>query len=126
MTTLQFHPLVSLDTRFWVQRARALECQSQTLPRWIRPAVKRLAIEVRENVNSLRAVGPQCPVPPSIWTWGLTVASLLVIHPRLAVAAVRLFLACYALRLDHYRAIGDGVAFAFGAAIAFALVKVAL
>lgn len=122
MTTLQLHPLVSLDHRFWIQRARALECQSQTLPRWIRPAVKRLAIEVRENVNSLRTVGPSCPIPPSLLSWGPTVACLFLVQPRLGVAAVRLFIACHALRLEPYRAIGDGVAFVFGAAVMFALV----
>lgn len=121
MTTLSLTNLVSLDTRFWVGRATSLYCRARSLPLWLRPRVLELALETHANLQSMRAVGPLCPIPPSLVTWGLTVALLLVVSPRLAVAALRLFYACYALRLPHYRAIGDGVVFALGAGLTFAV-----
>lgn len=121
--TLPLTRLVSLDTRFWVGRATSLYCRAGVLPLWIRPRALHLALETHANIQSLRAVGPLCPVPPSLGTWGLTVALLFLVSPSLAVAALRLFLACYALRLTPYRAIGDGVAFVGGAAVAFTVLS---
>lgn len=117
MTTLSLTRLASPDTRFWASRATALYCQASTLPTWLRVPTQLLACEVRANINSLRAVGPLCPISPSLWSWGSTVALLLVVSPRFALSAVRLFLACHALRLEPYRAIGHGVAFVVGGVI---------
>jgi len=119
VNTLSLTNLVSLDTRFWSARATSLYCRARSLPRWLRPSVLRLAIETHANIQSLRAVGPLCPVSPSLWSWGSTVALLFVVSPRIAVAALRLFYACYAFRLPHYRAIGDGVVFVLGAGLAW-------
>ena len=121
MTTLSLTRLTSSDTRFWVSRATALYCQATTLPTWLRVPTQLLACEVRTNLNSLRAVGPLCPIPPSLWSWVSTVALLLVVSPRLGMSAVRLFLVCHALRLEPYRAIGHGVAFVVGGAIGMSL-----
>lgn len=123
MTTLQLHPLVSLDTRFWVGRATSLYCRARTLPLWLRPRAMRLALETHANLHSLRAVGPLCPSPPSLWAWGSTVACLFIVSPPLGMAAVRLFAVCYSLRLAPYRAIGDGVALVFGAVAMFAVLS---
>lgn len=119
MNALSLTNLVSLDTRFWVGRATSLYCRASRLPLWLRPRVIMLALETHANIQSLRAVGPLCPTPPSLWAWGSTVALLFIVSPRLAVAALRLFAACYALRLPHYRAIGDGVVFTLSAALTF-------
>ena len=121
MSTLSLTDLVSLDTRFWVSRATSLYCRASHLPLWVRPLAMRLALETHANLQSLRAVGPLCPHPPSLWSWGLTVASLFLVSPRLAVAALRLFGACYALRLTPYRAIGDGVVFTLSACATFGI-----
>ena len=119
MSTLLLIRLVTVDTRFWVGRSTSLYCRARTLPRWLRPRVYRLALETHANLQSLRAVGPLCPVPPSLWVWGSTVASLFFVSPALAVASLRLFGACYSLRLPPYRAIGDGIALVFGAVATF-------
>lgn len=121
MTTLSLTYLASAEPRFWSSRASALFCQASMLPTWLRVPTQLLACEVRTNINSLRAVGPLCPLPPSLWAWGSTVALLFVVSPRLALSAVRLFLACHALRLEPYRAIGHGVAFVVGGVIGVSL-----
>lgn len=122
MNTLPLVGLVSLDTRFWASRATSLYCQSQRLPRWVRHRASMLALETHANIQSLRAVGPLCPIPPSLSYWGSTVALLFVVSPRMAVAAIRLFLACHALRLPPYRAIGDVIAFTLGVLVGLAVV----
>lgn len=121
--TLSLIHLVAIDTRFWAGRATSLYCHARQLPLWLRPHATALALEVHANIQSLRAPGPICPVPPSLCSWVITVAVLFVVAPALAMAAVRLFLICYALRLTPYRAIGSGVALVFGAVVGFALVS---
>lgn len=121
MTTLSLTPLVSLDTRFWTARATSLYCRSRLLPRVVRHRAVNLALETHANLASLRSVGPVCPVPPSLANWVVTVMLLLIVSPRLSLAALRLFAACYALRLAPYRAIGDGVALVVGAVVGFGI-----
>lgn len=121
MNTLSLTGLVSLDTRFWAARATSLYCRASLLPLWLRPLAMRLALETHANIQSLRAVGPLCPLPPSLVRWGSTVALLFCVSPKLAVAALRLFGACYALRLTPYRAIGDGVVFTLSACATFGI-----
>lgn len=121
MTPLPLVGLVSLDTRFWASRATALYCQSGRIRLvWLRRLVRSLAVEARENIQSLRFVGSHCPSPPSLHQWGLTIAFLRIVSPRLSFALLRLFLACVGLRLQPYVAIADGVVLVVGVALGFA------
>jgi hypothetical protein len=121
VNTLRLTGLIRNDTRFWVQRAANIYSEASWLPCWLAAPTQALAGEARENINSLRFVGPHCPLHPSLVAWGLTIAFLLFVSPRLAVALVRLFLACHTLRLDPYRAIAHGVTLVFGAGVAIAI-----
>jgi len=124
VTTLSLTRLVCTDTRFLVSRASSLYCRASVLPLWLRPRAIALALETHANIQSLRTVGTVCPVAPSLSSWVLTVALLCVVSPPLALSAVRLFLACYALRLTPYRAIGDGITLALSGAVTFVAVSV--
>jgi hypothetical protein len=104
-----------------MQRAALIHGEASFLPGWLAAPTQALAGEARENLNSLRFVGPLCPIPPSLASWGLTIALLLFVSPSLALALVRLFLACHALRLEPYRAIAHGVTFVLGAGVTFFL-----
>lgn len=119
MTTIYLVGLVSLDTRFWASRATSLYCQSQRLPLWIRHRASMLALETHANIQSLRAVGPLCPIPPSLSYWGFTVALLFLVSPRLAFASARLFAACVAFGLTPYRRLLDVLLFVVGVALGF-------
>jgi hypothetical protein len=124
VNTLRLTGLIRNDTRFWAQRAADIYREASWLPRWLAAPTQALAGEARENINSLRFVGPHCPIQPSLVAWGLTIALLLFVSPRLAVALVRLFLACHVLRLDPYRAIAHGVTLVLGAGVVMVLAMV--
>ncbi len=57
---------------------------------WLRQLMRRLALEVRSNVNALRFVSPSPVQTPNPLRWGLTIALLLVVSPRRGLYLMRL------------------------------------
>lgn len=118
MNRLILTGVLSLDTRFWVQRARAIGDGANSLP-VLRGTVQSLAEEARENLEALRLVDARPCLSPSLIGWVSTVALLLLVSPRTAMQLVRLFLACVGFRIESYVAIAIGLAFLLGAVLGF-------
>ena len=116
MNQLTLTGVLSLDTRFWIQRARALGDDANSLP-VLRGAVQSLAEEARENIEALRLVDARPRLSPSLIGWVSTVALLLLVSPRTAAQLARLFLACVGFRIESYVAIAMGLAFLLGAVL---------
>lgn len=57
---------------------------------WLRQRMRRLALEVRSNVNALRLVSPHPVQTPNPLRWGLTIALLLLVSPRRGLYLMRL------------------------------------
>ncbi len=121
MKALSITPVLGIDTRAPLRRAGDLYASADRIRfAWVRNRAQHCAWEAQNNILSLRFVGPQFQ-PPSLTNWGLTLALSLLVAPRVAMRALGVFLACHTLRMEQYRAIAYGVAFALGASIALAI-----